>query len=194
MPPLLDNLLSHARCLTDCAHLSQSYKRMPGERNIGQHCSTFRLWQMSWAAVMRWMAYLRLVSTPILVSRPSASSVSSVSSSSHRMFRIFRISSSVYGCVEMMSSRSNRSMGMPCGLLHCRHEAFNHPVAPDCIHARENAAVPMQPGHIFCTGHLGFSPITEQAHCNPTAIYIHWPSRARNVQTDTLGATLMMCV
>ncbi len=38
-----------------------------------------------------------------------------VGGAAHRMSRILRISFSPYGCVLMMSSRSNRSIGMPCG-------------------------------------------------------------------------------
>ena len=37
----------------------------------------------------------------------------------YRIVRIFRISSSLYGVVEMIMSRSSKSSGNPCGDLYC---------------------------------------------------------------------------
>jgi len=61
------------------------------------------------------MAYLRLVSLAIRVSRSSASAAISTSSSSHRICRIDLSSFSVYGFVGMIMQRSSRSKGMPWG-------------------------------------------------------------------------------
>ena len=49
---------------------------------LGSCIHTLRLWATSEAAVMRWMAYRRLVSCPMRVSSAAASSDRSVSSSS----------------------------------------------------------------------------------------------------------------
>ena len=59
------------------------------------------------------MAYRKLVSEPIFVSKSFASSDMFTSSSSHRMLTINFISFSVYGFVWMIKRRSNKSIGMP---------------------------------------------------------------------------------
>lgn len=49
---------------------------------VSKAVRTLRLWATREAAVMRWMAYRRLVSCPMRVSSAAASSARSVSSSS----------------------------------------------------------------------------------------------------------------
>mmetsp|Transcript_35408 Transcript_35408/g.61179 ORF Transcript_35408/g.61179 Transcript_35408/m.61179 type:complete len:212 (-) Transcript_35408:655-1290(-) len=79
----------------------------------------FRLVQQSDAAMIMWIAYRSDVSMPIRVSNSRASGVISTSSSSHRISRIRFVSASEYGVVEMIMSRSRRSIGMPWGDLYC---------------------------------------------------------------------------
>ena len=67
------------------------------------------------AVMIMFIAYRSDACPAMVVSSSSASSLMSTSSSSQRIFRIWRTSFGAYGSVAMISSRSKKSSGIPCG-------------------------------------------------------------------------------
>lgn len=109
-------LIYKRKSFSTCTKNNITYCIMESWKSM--HTSVLFLFRLTReAVVISWMAYRKDVSRAMRVSTVNASSAISQSSSSHLIFKISFNSLSSYGLVATISIRSNRSIGIPWGLV-----------------------------------------------------------------------------